>query len=58
MVPALVGAIKSYGLALVMDKSLDSPDAIPREVVARVPKGVDGVLKGHGILRFSDSIDI
>jgi CDK inhibitor PHO81 len=59
MVPALVDAVKSHGLALVMDKSNDSPDTSPlTEPFPRPPKGVDGVLKNHGILRFTDSIDI
>lgn len=58
MVPALVDAIKSHGLALVTDKS-DSPDANPlTDPFPRPPKGVDGVLKSHGILRFNDSIDM
>ncbi|KAI1802730.1 SPX domain-containing protein [Daldinia bambusicola] len=59
MVPALVDAIKSHGLALVVDKSAEqatksnmSTDAFP------VTKGVDGVLKGNGVLRFSESIDV
>ncbi|POR39640.1 Ankyrin repeat protein nuc-2, partial [Tolypocladium paradoxum] len=59
MVPALVDAIKSHGLALVMDKSTDSPAASPlSDPFPRPPKGVDGVLKNHGILRFNDSIDM
>ncbi|KAK7423915.1 phosphate system positive regulatory protein pho81 [Neonectria punicea] len=59
MVPALVDAIKAHGLALVMDKSSDSPDASPMtDPFPRPPKGVDGVLKSHGILRFNDSIDM
>ncbi|KAG5787178.1 hypothetical protein H9Q69_013751 [Fusarium xylarioides] len=59
MVPALVDAIKSHGLALVTDKSSDSPDASPMtDPFPRPPKGVDGVLKSHGILRFNDSIDM
>ncbi|GKU00832.1 hypothetical protein FLAG1_01460 [Fusarium langsethiae] len=58
MVPALVDAIKSHGLALVTDKSSDSPNASPMTPFPRPPKGVDGVLKSHGILRFNDSIDM
>ncbi|EFY87862.1 Ankyrin repeat protein nuc-2 [Metarhizium acridum CQMa 102] len=59
MVPALVDAIKSHGLALVMDKSTDSPGTSPMtDPFPRPPKGVDGVLKNHGILRFNDSIDM
>lgn len=59
MVPALVDAIKSHGLALVVDKSAEEAtepythaDAFP------VPKGVDGILKGNGVLRFNESIGV
>lgn len=55
MVPALVDAIKSHGLALVTDKSTDASSS---DSSSQVPKGVDGVLRHHGILRFNDSIDI
>jgi CDK inhibitor PHO81 len=62
MVPALVDAIKSHGLALVVDKSgqaLRSPDLGPlADPFPRLPKGVDGVLKGNGVLRFNESIDV
>ncbi|PHH86598.1 hypothetical protein CDD83_9999 [Cordyceps sp. RAO-2017] len=59
MVPALVDAIKSHGLALVVDKSTEVPDASPAANTGPLlPEGVDGVLKDHGILRFSDSIDM
>ncbi len=60
MVPALVDAIKSHGLALVVDRTggcggeTDSlADPFPRP-----PKGVDGVLKVNGVLRFNESIDV
>lgn len=59
MVPALVDAIKSHGLALVVDKSAEQgtepylhADSFP------IPKGVDGLLKGNGVLRFNESIDV
>ncbi|KAK4075115.1 uncharacterized protein Triagg1_4779 [Trichoderma aggressivum f. europaeum] len=59
MVPALVDAVKSHGLALVMDKSSDTPEASPLvDPFPRPPKGVDGILRSHGILRFNDSIDM
>ncbi|KUI58738.1 Ankyrin repeat protein nuc-2 [Cytospora mali] len=57
MVPALVDAIKSQGLALVVDKSAEAGprnDASPE----RPPTGVDGMLKYNGVLRFHDSIDM
>ncbi|ORY64400.1 ankyrin repeat protein nuc-2 [Pseudomassariella vexata] len=57
MVPALVDAIKSQGLALVVDKSADKtlgahPSADP------LPKGIDGIVKNNGVLRFNESIDV
>jgi CDK inhibitor PHO81 len=67
MVPALVDAIKAHGLALVVEKSgtcvkaaagggsSSNPLADP---FPRLPKGVDGVLKGNGVLRFNESIDV
>jgi CDK inhibitor PHO81 len=59
MVPALVDAIKSHGLALVMDKSSETPNASPQtQPFPNGPKGIDGVLRSHGILRFNDSIDM
>ncbi|KAG6179494.1 anaphase-promoting complex subunit Apc3 [Claviceps purpurea] len=57
MVPALVDAIKSQGLALVMDMSKDSAEGM-EDAFPRSPQGVDGVLRNHGILRFNDSIDM
>ncbi len=60
MVPALVDAIKSHGLALVVDKSADrQPDFDPMvDPFPRLPKGVDGVLKSNGVLRFNETIDV
>lgn len=59
MVPALVDAIKSHGLALVTDKSAEVPTASSlADPFPRLPKGVDGVLKNHGVLRFNESIDV
>ncbi|KAI1179469.1 hypothetical protein F4777DRAFT_600309 [Nemania sp. FL0916] len=55
MVPALVDAIKSNGLALVVDQSTTQAHADP---FLRMPKGVDGVLKSNGVLRFNESIEV
>ncbi|KAI0432894.1 hypothetical protein F5Y09DRAFT_120480 [Xylaria sp. FL1042] len=55
MVPALVDAIKSHGLALVVDQSTQQTHAEP---FLRIPKGIDGVLKSNGVLRFNESIDV
>lgn len=60
MVPALVDAIKSQGLALVVDKSGEkAADPHPlADPFPRLPKGVDGLLKTNGVLRFNESIDV
>jgi CDK inhibitor PHO81 len=57
MVPALVDAIKSQGLALVVDKSGDRP-VEARPMAEPLPKGIDGILKSNGVLRFNESIDV
>ncbi|KAK7753872.1 phosphate system positive regulatory protein pho81 [Diatrype stigma] len=54
MVPALVDAIKSHGLALVVDRSAEPA----RDTFPRIPKGVDGLLKNNGVLRFNETIDV
>jgi hypothetical protein len=60
MIPALVDSIKSHGLALVVDKSSDH--TIEQNSLADpfppMPKGVDGLLKNNGVLRFNESIDV
>lgn len=59
MVPALVDAIKSHGLALVVDKSAEQvTDPYLYGGSFSIPKGVDGFLKGNGVLRFNESIDV
>lgn len=79
MVPALIDAIKSHGLALVVDRSgeeqtqtqttqggsLPPPsmfdgggNGIGEPFLPKLPKGVDGLLKGNGVLRFNESIDV
>lgn len=60
MVPSLINAIKSEGLVLVTDKSTEQP--LPVDIMSdpfpRLPEGIDGVLKGNGVLRFNESIDV
>ncbi|MCJ1461703.1 phosphate system positive regulatory protein pho81 [Pseudocyphellaria aurata] len=63
MVPALVESIKVAGLVLVTDTSEEnSPRTASSSVAAqrsyRMPDGVDGILKGNGVLRFNDTIDM
>lgn len=60
MIPALIESIKAQGLVLVTDKS--SEPEVERNIYAdpfpRLPEGIDGVLKGNGVLRFNESIDM
>lgn len=62
LVPALIESIKNAGLVLITDIS-DSEAGNNGLMVARprgesVPNGVDGYLKGNGVLRFNESIDM
>ncbi len=60
MVPSLINAIKSEGLVLVTDKSTEkqAPMDPLSDPFPRLPEGIDGVLKGNGVLRFNESIDV
>jgi CDK inhibitor PHO81 len=60
MVPALVEAIKSQGLVLVTDKSaeMEVDKGVMADPFPRLAEGIDGVLKGNGVLRFNESIDM
>jgi CDK inhibitor PHO81 len=69
--PALVESIKALGLVLIADTSDDTgemtrsgPPAAaedigpPAEWAYRMPGGVNGVMRGTGVLRFNDTIDM
>lgn len=60
MVPALIDAIKAQGLVLVTDKSTEqlSAPTLHSDPFPRLPEGIDGVLKGNGVLRFNETIDM
>jgi CDK inhibitor PHO81 len=60
MVPALVEAIKAQGLVLVVDRSAEVESEVGGRVgpMQKLPEGIDGVLKGDGVLRFNESIDM
>lgn len=58
MVPSLVESIKVAGLVLVTDTSDEILPSGPKVRPYRMPKGVDGMLKGNGILRFNEMIDM
>ena len=60
MVPSLIESIKAAGLVLVADTSEEPPPSgsIALSRSYRMPEGVDGVLKGNGVLRFNEMIDM
>lgn len=53
LVPALIESIKVAGLVLVVDMSEHDPHE-----VRTVPEGVDGMVKGDGVLRFNEVVEI
>ncbi|RVX73063.1 hypothetical protein B0A52_02189 [Exophiala mesophila] len=59
MVPALIETIKQAGLVLVSDAS-DKEASTDRVETGwtMLPEGVNGVMKGNGILRFNETIDM
>ena len=65
MAPAIIESIKTAGLVLVSDNSEnlveDSSHAhlgVARPIGEYMPNGVDGMLKGNGVLRFNESVDM
>ena len=63
MVPALIESIKELGLVLVADTSAqsnasDRTEDAAHEKTFRIPDGVNGVMKGNGVLRFHETIDM
>lgn len=58
MVPSLIESIKVAGLVLVTDTSEETPPSGSAGCSYRMPEGVDGILKGNGILRFNEMIDM
>ena len=58
MVPSLIESVKIAGLVLVTDSSEEKPPSGSVVRSYRMPEGVDGMLKGNGILRFNEMIDM
>jgi CDK inhibitor PHO81 len=59
MVPALVESVKVAGLVLVTDTSGEEDNGEPSSSsYTRLREGIDGVLKGNGVLRFNETIDM
>lgn len=58
MVPSLIESVKVAGLVLVTDTSEENRPSGSAARSYRMPEGVDGMLKGNGILRFNEMIDM
>lgn len=69
LAPALIESIKVAGLVLVSDVSSDgdqprsnpSNNRVGTSAAAQfygIPDGIDGILKGNGVLVFNDTIDM
>lgn len=70
--PSLVESIKQRGLVLVADTSDEVGErrqqhsaltpgriiSVATEWAFKMPEGVNGVLRGTGVLRFNDTIDM
>jgi len=57
MVPSLIASIKVAGLVLVTNTSEEDPKKGSARSY-RMPEGVDGLLRGNGVLRFNEMIDM
>ena len=57
MVPSLIESIKVAGLVLVTDTSEEHMSS-SADRAYRMPEGVDGMLRGNGVLRFNEMIDM
>ncbi|KAL5439641.1 hypothetical protein PMIN06_009881 [Paraphaeosphaeria minitans] len=65
LAPAIIESIKTAGLVLVTDVSDNAAHenaqtnlGVARPIGDFMPNGVDGILKGNGVLRFNESIDM
>ena len=58
LVPSLIESIKVAGLVLVTDTSEDGQQVAAAQRAYRMPDGVDGILRGNGVLRFNEMIDM
>ena len=59
LAPKLSESIKTAGLVLIADLTADSAsESAARRQLGPPSDGVDGVLRGNGVLRFHESIDM
>lgn len=54
----MIESVKVAGLVLVTDTSEETSPNGSAVRSYRMPEGVDGMLKGNGILRFNEMIDM
>lgn len=65
----MIDSVKAAGLVLIREESLSPQGSNNDEVVTRqrkssapiyppLPKGIDGVLRANGILKFNDTVDM
>lgn len=59
----MIESIKELGIVLVADTSTQSTPSddniqVTQERSFRMPEGVNGVMKGNGVLRFNETIDM
>jgi CDK inhibitor PHO81 len=59
LVPALIESIKVAGLVLAADTSEETfPTLIAGPRSYSMPDKLDGILRGNGVLRFNDTVDM
>ena len=58
MVPALIESVKVASLVLASDTSGEPESPSRSERGYAMPDGIDGLLKGNGVLRFNETIDM
>ena len=58
MVPALIESVKVAGLVLVSETSSDTNTSGRQNNNYAMPDGIDGILRGNGVLRFNETIDM
>ena len=56
--PSLIESVKVAGLVLVTDTSEESLPSGSAVRSYQMPEGMDGMLKGNGVLRFNEMIDM
>jgi CDK inhibitor PHO81 len=59
LVPKIIESIKTAGLVLISDLTVNSTESAPAKRQGGPPNdGLDGVLRRNGVLKFHESIDM